>query len=294
MTSTGQVRAVLERLLFGLRLAGIGSLAAGAVLGGCGVESSEKLLEFSALRVEEIGALRAVVRFTTSVESTCELEYGASRDRLTLRATDPDMDPLNPYSIDHQVPLEDLEPDTQVFYRARATTRSETTYFSEVDSFETQAPDSADSTTSPIRGMTNIALLSAGAQISEVSSNFGGAGNGETWGADAALDGLMGTEWSSNGDGDAAFLILEWSEPQAFRALGYRSRKMADGSSIVKSVRLVLDGGQQLGPFVTPDPDEHYVFEFDGAVVAQRVRLEAVNTTGGNTGAKEIELFVVD
>ncbi|MBW2628499.1 MAG: hypothetical protein JRE45_12830, partial [Deltaproteobacteria bacterium] len=45
-----------------------------------------------------------------------------------------------------------------------------------------------------------------------------------------------------------------------------------------------------MGPFETPDPDQRYIFEI-APIRAQRVRVEAVTTTGGNSGVKEIELF---
>lgn len=263
----------------------------GALL-SCSSESpslEEGPVEFSRLRAEEVGADRAVIRFDTSVETTCELEYGFATDDLPLRAVDPDMDPNDPYSIDHQVPLEDLPSASLIFYRARATTRGGSTFYSEVESFETLAADPAVSSTA---AMSNVALISAGARVMEVSSNFGGADNDGAWGVEAAFDGQMGTEWSTNGDGDEAFVVIDLGQARSLQAVAYRSRKMSDGSSIVTSYRLVLDEGQVLGPFVTPDPDERYEVVLDEPITTTSVRFEAVETTGGNTGAKEIELFV--
>ena len=46
-----------------------------------------------------------------------------------------------------------------------------------------------------------------------------------------------------------------------------------------------------MGPFDTPDPDQLYTFTFTSSVTARSARIEAVQTTGGNTGAKEIQFF---
>lgn len=243
-------------------------------------------VDFLNLRVEDIEADRAVVRFETSIETTCQVDWGLTEDDLSESATDPDMDPNNPYSTTHRVPLEDLPGMAVIFYRAKATTRSGAAYYSELSSFETLAGDTGSEGPS----MVNVALLDVGTEIGDVSSNYGGADNDATWGANAAIDGKMSTEWSSNGDGDDAFIELELGSSRTLERFGFRSRMMTDGSSIIESVRLILDGETELGPFETPDPDQRYEFELD-PVVASRVRVEAVQTTGGNTGAKEIELF---
>ena len=136
-----------------------------------------------------------------------------------------------------------------------------------------------------------MALLEFGTSIAEVSSNFGGAANGEAWGAEMAIDGNIASEWATNGDGDDAFIALQFAEVKILTGFAFRSRKMPDGSSIIRSVRLIFDDGAELGPFETPDPDQRDVFGFETPISTQSVRLEAVETSGGNTGAKEIEFF---
>ncbi|MEO0814841.1 MAG: hypothetical protein AAFY60_18410, partial [Myxococcota bacterium] len=74
---------------------------------------------FQNLRFEEIGPNGAVFRFTTTIETSCEAEFGVDQGALDRRATDPDMDPNDPYSITHEVPLGGLPPETLVFARAR-------------------------------------------------------------------------------------------------------------------------------------------------------------------------------
>jgi len=257
--------------------------------GGDGGDAREPGVEFLDLRVEDLAFDRAVVRFETNIETTCEVEYGLGRAEYEFSATDPDMDPDNPFALDHRVPLEDLPPAVTVHYRAKATTRGGRTFYSEPDSFVTL--EASDVGTA---GMANVALLESGARVAGVSSNFGGGENDSSFGADAAFDGQMTTEWSSDGDGDDAFVEIELERSRAIEAFGFRSRMMTDGSSIIERVLLIFDGATELGPFETPDPDERYLFEFDEAVTASRVRIEAVDTSGGNTGAKEIELYARD
>ena len=269
------------------------------LLGACGSNAadieSERLrvaseqatsVEFNHLRAEEISAQRAVIRFETSVETSCVAQYGFSEDQLDERATDPDMDPSDPFSITHQVPLEDLPANTEIFVRAEATTRGDRTFYSDSFSFET-LPSGGSGDDS----LSNVALLSEGTTVADVSSNWGDAANDENFGANLAIDGQMATEWSSNGDGDNAFLSLDLGQSRALVKFGFRSRKMTDGSAIIERVQLVIDDAV-LGPFDTPNPDERYEFELNSPIITNRVRVEAVQTTGGNTGAKEIELFV--
>ncbi len=257
----------------------------------CSTEDQENDVEvaFFDLRAEDVTSSRAVVRFDTSVQTTCELEYGFEQDQLSLSAVDPDMDPDNPYAIEHEVPVEDLPPLTRVYYRARATTRDGATFYSEITSFDTLADEPSENHTDQ---MLNVALLSAGSSIVEVSSNFGGATNSGTWGVDAAFDGKMSTEWSTDGDGNNAVVAIDLGRPRTLRVVAYRSRQMNDGSSIVGSYQLVLDDGTILGPFATPNPDLRYEFILKQPVITRSVRFEAVETTGGNTGAKEIQFFV--
>ena len=264
----------------------VGLMVASACGDNTGNESmmmgGETPVEFIDLRVEEITANRAVVRFDTSVPTSCEAEWGTAEDALDNTATDPDMEE-GELAIEHEVPLEDLSPDQVYFMRARATDAAGNTYYSDIESFRTMSGDD-------MPDGTNVALMSAGSRVTDVSSNFGNAANDATWGASNAIDGSMSTEWSTNGDGDDAWVTIDFGQMRNIERFGFRSRKMADGTSIVTSVRIVLDGDAAMGPFSTPDPDERYVFDIT-PTLTRSVRVEAVTTTGGNTGAKEIQFF---
>lgn len=259
-----------------------------AVVSGCSDSDSaagrdtDAELSFADLRVEDIGASRAVVRFTTSRPTTCEAEYGGGPDTLDQVAVDPAMGP-GAFALDHEVALEDLVPGTVYYYRARALDAAGQTFYSDVQQFTTA--------TAPLVELVNFANLSEGATIIGVSSNFGGAGNGDTWGANLAIDGAMATEWATHGDGDDAWIELHLGIQRALTRFEFRSRRMPDGSSIITSVQLRFDGADLLGPFATPDPDVVYGFDFASPVSTRTVRVEAVTSTGGNTGAREIRLL---
>jgi hypothetical protein len=258
-----------------------------ATLGGCGgsdTGTNGAGLTFGNLRVEEIGSQRAVIRFTTSQPASCEAEYGLSAEALSQRATDPMMAP-GQLVMEHRVPLEDLTPATSYFMRARATDGAGRTFRSEIMQFTT-LPES------PAPELVNVALRGAGTAVTEVSSNFGHGDDDSTWGAHKAIDGLMSTEWATHGDGDGAFLALDLGASRTIYRFGFRSRQMSDGSSIITRVRVIVEEtGAVLGVFDTPDPAQTYLFDLPTPVAARMLRVETVTTTGGNTGAREIQFF---
>lgn len=262
-----------------------------AIAVGCGddpssmIEDDPDQVEFSNVRVEEITATSAVVRFTTSLPTTCEVEYGTAADALDDIALDPSMTPMNPHALDHEVPLSGLDAASVYFYRARASTPEGDTFFSAVADFTTM-----NDTTDP--GMMNVAMLSQGASVVDVSSNFGGMDNDSTWGIHNALDGDPGTEWATNGDGDDAFVMLDLGQSRTITQVKFQSRRMTDGSSIITQFRLRWSSGMMTrGPFDAPDPLQMYTFDIDPPITTDSLRIEAVTTTGGNTGTKEIQLL---
>jgi hypothetical protein len=255
------------------------------VAGLCACASDDSAaIDFSTLRIEEVSATRAVVRFDTDVPASCEVEYGLARDSLDLRATDPDMEP-GTLALMHSVALEDLSHGTTYYVRARATDADGQTAYSSIVEFTTLHGEDVTA------GLTNVALLSQGTTVIEVSSNWGGGGNDSSYGIHKALDGSESTEWSSNGDGDDAWVLLDLGQPRTITHFAYRSRMMLDGTSIVTRVR-VLAEGVEIGVYDTPDHTVRHVFELDEPLTGvQQVRVEAVETTGGNTGAREIQFF---
>lgn len=240
-------------------------------------------VEFLHLRVEELSATRAVVRFDTSRPTSCQAEFGTAVDDLDRSATDPDM-AEGELSLDHEVPLEDLLGETTYHWRAVAVDAAGESHISETQSFTT--PPNLDT-----NDWVNVALASQGTRIAGKSSNWAGGADESSFGALNAIDGQMASEWSSDGDGDAAWIELELGQPRSLVGFGFRSRMMTDGSSIVTSTELLVDGETRLGPFATPEHTRVYRFDFAAPLAATRVRVQVRSSTGGNTGAREIQLF---
>jgi hypothetical protein len=256
------------------------------IIGGCSdVSETEPItVEFLNLRIESLSSTRAVAKFETSIPTSCEVEYGLASDALNIVAVDPDM-PEDELAIEHEVPLEDLDPDTTYFWRGFVKVQGQE-FRSETLSFTTPAAE-LDDTDTLVNYAINPTILS-------VSSNFGGSGNAGSWGVLNAFDGEMATEWATQGDGDNASVEIDLGAVRGLTHIAFRSRKMSDGISIIQEFQVVFDGQKSLGPFSLPDPDQRYVFVLDTPVDAQVVRIEATKTTGGNTGAKEIEFLGPD
>lgn len=243
-------------------------------------------IDFSNLRVEEITHNRAVFRGDTSIPATCLVTYGLSMDDMPWEATDPEM-MEGEYAIDHQVPLEDLMPATTYYLRGSAEGANGEAGVSDIVMFSTVVDPGND----PTADMVNVALLAEGTTVAAVSSNWNNGDNDSSYGIHNALDGQEATEWSTAGDGNGAWVELDLGQERTISHIAFRSRMMQDGTSIVLMMQLVLPDGQVIGPFATPDHTVRYVFELPEPIVTDTIRYEAVETTGGNTGAKEIQLF---
>ena len=134
----------------------------------------------------------------------------------------------------------------------------------------------------------NLASPEQGARIVGVSSNYGGGANDSSFGAEKALDGDPTTAWSSNGDGGDAWLEIELPSRTHVSSLGFWSRTMGDSAEIF-SFRVVTDQDEVVGPFTLDGVEGMYYFDTD--IAGTILRFEAVDTSGGNTGAVEIEIF---
>jgi hypothetical protein len=252
-------------------------------LAACNGPDTEAAFTFDELRIEELAPTRAVVRFKTSGPASCQIVYGVDATALDLTATDPSM-AEGQLSEEHEVSLEDLLADSVYTWFARATDADGTVHPSERQTFHT--PPAAT-----MQLQTNVALATANTTIAGKSSNWGNGPDDGPFGALNAIDDKMATEWSSNGDGDDAWLELDLGQPRDLVAFGFRSRMMTDGTSIVTSVEVLLDGSTRLGPFATPDHTRLYHFDFAEPQQATRVRLQILSSTGGNTGVREMQLF---
>jgi hypothetical protein len=103
------------------------------------------------------------------------------------------------------------------------------------------------------------------------------------------LDGNRGTAWSSNGDGNDAFIQIELAQAVRLSAVEVWTRSMSDGTAQILAFTLTTDTGDVLGPFELPDASEPYRFELAG--VARSLRLDVVESSGGNTGLVEFAVY---
>jgi hypothetical protein len=222
-----------------------------------------------------IGPTTATLLAETSIPVACSVVYGTTSDYGEI-ATDSDM--AGGGHQDHHPLLTGLEPDTQYFARIQGTGPNGTIYRSEELTFRTLA----ESETS---GPPNLALSG---RVAGVSSNYNGEGNDSAFGANNAIDGDPGTEWSSDGEGNEAWIEIELASPTRVTRVGFWTRTMGTSAQI-ESFAIVNDGGDLIGPFEVSDASGPHYYETD--FTASRLRFEVMSSSGGNTGVVEIEIY---
>ncbi len=214
-----------------------------------------------------------------TIPTGCLLVFGETPD--FGRATqDPNM--AGAAIIEHNPVMRDLEPDTEYFYRLQGTDEAGNFYVSPVYSFRTP-PESEETT-------ANLLHPANGAAVVEVSSNFGGQPTeGSTWGAANAFDDDPNTAWSSDGDGDDAYVVVELGQPARIQELSFWTRTMSNDTAQIFSFTVTTETGETYGPFELPDPSQAYTFEVD--FTAETLRFDVEESNGGNTGAVSIAAF---
>lgn len=235
-------------------------------------------LTFSDITIDELAGTRALLRFTTNRAVRLEIQLGSTADVLDKTFTDPELTP-GQLTTEHRVPLENLFPNTKYFFQAKTKDENDTVVYSPAQEFRTPVE--------AVSRLTNVALTEAGTTVVSVSSAL----DPDTTGGARALDGDFVTDWATKGDGDAARIELDLGQMRTLTAFGFRSRGLSDGTAVVSKVGLSLDGAAEL-TFDTPDPRRLYVFTLSAPVAARRAVVRAITSTGGNTGAKEIQLLV--
>ena len=236
---------------------------------------------FEGPNVRDSGPHSARIVFTAGTPVVCNVAYGMDLDygRLSLMAM---TGPLT----DHDVLLVGLEPSTTYHFRVTVTDTASNVYQSEDLTFDTGEPQ-------PAAGPSgrNVAALSAGASVAGVSSNWAGGDLDSSFGGNNAIDGVPRTEWSSNGDGDAAWIEIELDQRYEIQGIGFRTRTMGNTGQIM-SFTVTTDEGEALGPFELRDAATTYYFDVETA--AKRLLFEVATSSGGNTGAVEIEVYTPD
>lgn len=229
-------------------------------------------------QIVDMTATDAVLLFESSIPLACSVVYGTTTAYGQI-SVDQDMD--GGAHTDHHPLLLGLEPDTEYHYRVQGAAPDGTLYISNDMTFRTLPAEE--------KTEINLASVDEGARIIAVSSNFGGAANDETWGAEGAIDGNRGTAWSSSGDGNDAFLEIELAQPAKVYAVEVWTRSMSDGTAQIFDFTLTTDAGEVLGPFTLKDAAQAHRFEVDA--VARSIRLDVVDSSGGNTGLIELAVY---
>ncbi len=228
----------------------------------------EDILTTDVVITPDSSGTTATLEVDTSIPVACAVIYGTD-DSFGQLAVDNDMQ--GGAHENHGPLMTGLQPDTEYRYILQGSDTEGNVYRSEVMTFRTP-PAAAN----PLG--ENIAPT---ATVSEFSSEFS-----DSFAAALAIDGNRGTEWSSAGDGDDAWIELDLGEPRTLTGVAFKTRSMSDGSAITETFTVTIDG-RLYGPF--PAGDQPAVF--DSPVTGQRVRFDADQTTGGNTGASEVEIY---
>ena len=198
------------------------------VSAGCG---SGELGDMAAIfesppEVVDVTAHSARVHAVTNIDVVCSVAYGETREYGRL-ATDSDMDASG--HEDHGPLLTGLKPNTEYHLTFGGIGPDGTVYRYSDMTFRTKpAPVGAPAKPSG----QDLALLANGARVVGTSSNFGGAGNSETWGGNQAIDGDASTQWSSDGDGNDAWIEIELAAETRVTGLGFWSRTMGSSAEV--------------------------------------------------------------
>jgi hypothetical protein len=230
-------------------------------------------IQASAITIEpDPGGGGAVLSVGTSIDVACAVTFGPTRE-LGAIATDTDM--AGGGHRDHHPLMRGLEDGVTYFYVVSGVAADGTLYQSQTFQYTHQAGGSTPSVPPPAPNVADLA------RVVDASSEYSDA-----YGAGNAIDGDLSTEWSSAGDGDDAYIVLEFGEDMRFEGVGFRTREMSDGTSITTSFTVTV-GGRVYGPFEAGPGLSVGVFEAMG----QQIRIDVETSTGGNTGAVEIEVY---
>ncbi len=228
------------------------------------------------IEIADLTAISGVVRVTTSLDVVCSVVFGTTTG-YGAQATDLDM--AGGGHRTHAAPMRGLEPNTEYHYRLQGTGPDGKVYVSKSMTFRTPLAETE------IRD--NLAGAEAGARVTDVSSVFG---DSPSWAGEHAIDGDPTTEWSSAGDGDAAYLVVMLPEPAAIASLAIWTRTMGSTAQIL-TFQIVADGDLVLGPFEVPDASGIHEFVLDTPTEAQTLQFEVLTSSGGNTGLVEFAAY---
>jgi hypothetical protein len=223
---------------------------------------------------------RGIFRVETTEPMICAIVWGET-DELGRLNNSSSMNGTG--IVDHDVVLPGVEPGRSYFFVVQGTTASGTLYRSELSTFtipRLESPDAVAPTGSSPSG-ENLALA---ATVVDVSSEFSSG-----FAAELAIDGDLGTEWSTSGDGDDGSITIDLGATLDIAAVEFVTRSMADGSAVTSSFTVSVDGGAELGPFPAATPRTGRVAEV--GATGRVIRFDVEQSSGGNVGAAEIRVL---
>jgi hypothetical protein len=219
---------------------------------------------------------RGIFRVTTTEPMICAIVWGPTEalgsfnNSLSMNGTG---------IVDHDVVLPGIEPGREYFYVVQGTTADGTWYRSELDTFAIGEPVAAPATGGAPIGEN---LAEAGTVV-DVSSEFSG-----DWAASNAIDGSGLTEWSTNGDGDDAYITIDLGTVRPIESVEFVTRSMLDGTAITETYTVTIDD-EMFGPFPASTPAEPMPSSVD--TEGQVVRFDVETSRGGNVGAVEVRIL---
>lgn len=259
----------------------VAAAALGIALAGCGGDTPSGSTPTQVLAAEDIfsaapevtvdpSGTSATLTVTTTLDMVCAVVFGQTEDLGDGIATDADMG-AGAHTT-HQAVMQDLQPDTLYYYRVQGSGSDGRLYRSDPATFRTPPAGPAD-----VLGPN----AARDATVMDVSSEFS-----SSFAATNAVDGDASTQWSTDGDGDDASITLDLGQETDIVGFGFRSRSMSDGTAIVQTYTVTVDGSV-LGPF----PAGTGLVTSEADTRGQVLTFDAVTTSGGNTGAIEIEVY---
>lgn len=211
------------------------------------------------------------VHVDTSPPTVCAIAYGKTA-ALGSIADDPNMG--GTAISQHTIVLSGLTPGTTYRYKLTAT---------DAQALVFQTPELASFTT-PRPVATHERDVAIGAKVVGVSSQWSSA-----YKAENAVDGNLSSQWASNNNGNHAWITIDLGRAYNVNGVAFITRQMTDGSAITKTFAVVVDGHRRYGPFAAGNGLDPRIARV--SFTGRLIRFEVVTSTGGNTGATEVEVF---
>lgn len=232
------------------------------------IQPIESILATDIEIIADPSGTTATLAVNTTIPVACAIIYGIDGSFGSI-AVDNDMQ--GGAHQDHHPLLTGLAPDTDYQYVLQGSDASGSIYRSDTLTFRT--PPATENAFG-----SNIATTGT---ITAVSSEFS-----DSFAAANTIDGDLGTEWSTAADGNNAWIEIDLGQLHEITAVSYHTRQMTDGTAITETFTVTIDG-QTLDPFTVASTP----IALDEPVTGRVVRFDADQTTGGNTGATEIEVY---